>query len=430
MPTGPYTRERSLVFRDPHIGTIGHVHQSPLVKGFTANSNDTQVVGKQKTVSWNNPGWMTRKRLLSDSRVRPGVKKVIEGQDYGSTFFSSKNTYSDNSSFGTWSSAGADGWTRTYFGRIYAASGGPNLAVWWPAVSQASISTLHAVGTTAISRTIPTNPAAGVGVALGELRDLPKIPGRALFMDHLQSFKKRGAGEYLNWEFGLKPLMNDLFAAADAVRDSEKMIAQLLRDSGRPVRRRYEFPVTETVELSRSSQKVLAYPSLGVMATGSEAYLEKSRKTTTRRWFSGCYTYHIEMGSDTLSRLRQQEQLASRLYGLRINPDLLWNLAPWSWLVDWISNLGDMINNLSAFSRDGLVLRYGYIMMESTIVDTYTHPGLRFGSGFTGPLIQEFGTVVKQRERATPFGFGLNTSGFTPRQWAILAALGITRSAR
>jgi len=37
---------------------------------------------------------------------------------------------------------------------------------------------------------------------------------------------------------------------------------------------------------------------------------------------------------------------------------------------------------------------------------------------------------VKKRVKATPYGFGLDTDAFTPRQWAILGSLGISRGSR
>jgi hypothetical protein len=52
-----------------------------------------------------------------------------------------------------------------------------------------------------------------------------------------------------------------------------------------------------------------------------------------------------------------------------------------------------------------------------------------FNLGSTPNCFSSLSTTVERKERikATPFGFGLVDSDFTNRQWAILAALGITR---
>jgi hypothetical protein len=117
------------------------------------------------------------------------------------------------------------------------------------------------------------------------------------------------------------------------------------------------------------------------------------------------------------------------LLGIRITPEVLWNLAPWSWAIDWFSNLGDVVSNLSDWATDGLALRYGYIMEHKSIYVTYSLVGKpRFlpEGTFASDVIAYRET--KRREKATPFGFGLDWNTFSPRQLAIAAALGITRA--
>jgi hypothetical protein len=122
------------------------------------------------------------------------------------------------------------------------------------------------------------------------------------------------------------------------------------------------------------------------------------------------------------------EQSSAKLFGTRVTPELFWELTPWSWAVDWVTNLGDVIHNVSAFSRDGLVMPYGYMMATITIKDTYTLSGFQFNTGPPQTMFQSFTSTSKQRIRATPFGFGLDLGGFTNRQWAIIGALGLSRT--
>jgi hypothetical protein len=119
---------------------------------------------------------------------------------------------------------------------------------------------------------------------------------------------------------------------------------------------------------------------------------------------------------------------AKKLYGLSLTPETVWNLAPWSWAVDWVSNAGDVISNLSDWATDGLVLRHGYIMEQSFVRDTYEWYGpVNFWSQVY-PAVFTLECRSKLRRRATPFGFGLTFGDFTPRQWAIAIALGLTKT--
>jgi hypothetical protein len=79
-------------------------------------------------------------------------------------------------------------------------------------------------------------------------------------------------------------------------------------------------------------------------------------------------------------------------------------------------------------SNDSLVLRWGYIMCHYTCRDTYLLDGVAVKGSTGGPRSQTFVTDVKTRYRATPYGFGLDIASFSPRQWAILGALGISRA--
>jgi hypothetical protein len=105
----------------------------------------------------------------------------------------------------------------------------------------------------------------------------------------------------------------------------------------------------------------------------------------------------------------------------------LWNLTPWSWVADYFANIGDVMTNVSYFSQDNLLLRYGYIMREEKVTDEWTWTGLIPGYGSISTSIGA-GSVTKQRLKATPYGFGLSTGGLNTSQWAILVALGIARA--
>jgi hypothetical protein len=288
-------------------------------------------------------------------------------------------------------------------------------------------------GTTAIARTIPTNPVAGAAQFIGELREgLPSVPG-------ISAFKKPGptgiADEYLNFEFGIKPILSDLRKFGEAARTSSDVIEQLKRDSGRLVRRRYTFPVERTITTEVASPAPWGgYPSFRLAApncyAGSPGPLIRTREETYEYWFSGAYTYVYVTGDSAYDRARAAEQRLAKLFGTRISPELLWELTPWSWAADWVGNMGDVIHNLSAFSNDSLVLRWGYLMCHYTCRDTYSADNtVILGSGIR-PQTQTYVTDVKKRIRATPYGFGLDTDKFTTRQWAILGALGMSRGSR
>jgi hypothetical protein len=149
------------------------------------------------------------------------------------------------------------------------------------------------------------------------------------------------------------------------------------------------------------------------------------------RWFSGAFVYHLPQSffADLYSPFASDFQRVSHLFGLELTPDVLWELTPWSWAVDWFSNVGDVIHNVSAWANDGLVMKYGYIMEYSFVQDTYTFVGpTNVVGGFAGrPPNLTLVVETKVRKKANPFGFGLTMSGLSTVQKSILAAVGLSR---
>jgi hypothetical protein len=151
------------------------------------------------------------------------------------------------------------------------------------------------------------------------------------------------------------------------------------------------------------------------------------RKVTTRRWFSGAFTNYVPPSAEFGGL-----SAATKLLGLDLTPEVIWEVTPWSWAVDWFTNAGSIISNYTAFEIDGLVMRYGYIMEHVVSVNSYYHEGPTgtiFGDA-ARPPVMEFVTETKSRRRATPYGFGLDMGALSGFQQSIIAALGLSRAGR
>jgi hypothetical protein len=314
---------------------------------------------------------------------------------------------------------------------------GPVLAfdpasVVYPTSAESSDKELIAKGTTAIARCKPTNSVADVATALAELysEGLPKLAGSALWEQRTLRLKDTG-NEYLNQEFGWQPMISDIRSIAQAVASSHALLKAYEKNSGSFVRRRYSFPEerTSVTTLKQAYGTITTSPSPLFVAFGPPGVVYLKEDTYRDVWFSGAFTYHLPSGFKSRNAIARMVAKADALLGLDLRPEVLWNAAPWSWAVDWFSNAGDLISNFSDWSTDGLVLKYGYIMEHSFASNTYFVQGPhRFSDlGFDpSPVVASVET--KRRLEATPYGFGLDWSSFSPRQWSIISALGLTKS--
>jgi hypothetical protein len=275
---------------------------------------------------------------------------------------------------------------------------------------------LWGLGSTVIAKSIPDVPEFSLFRFIGELHaGLPKIPG----MIAAKERKLRNAGgEYLNFQFGLMPTISDVqklvkvlgepkFRAAVQRQLFEEHRVRKTIDKGKTYDHR---PLGGTEFYSLSSNF-----SSGMSGTYS---LEKEYKI----WSSCSFAYYQVNALDQLLN-----ELDAKTGGVGIVPTGIdvWNLIPWSWFVDWFTNINHVITNLSFLGKDGLYLQRGYIMAHYSEVEKTTQRREYMGTPISTTGVRTF--ERKYRVKASPFGFGLTWKDFDPFQLSILGALGVSR---
>jgi len=308
----------------------------------------------------------------------------------------------------------------------------------FPPVSYPTIGAINADGTRGIDRSLPTKIAAGLTQSLLELRqDLPHVPLWNIWRSRGGVAQKAG-GEFLNWEFGIQPTAGDVTKLALAVRDRKIYLDRLKQEANAQVRRKVlVYDTSSIVERGQvGSGLPLMQSTPGFLSPAASFYSQGGRTLATdtyrqRCWLSSAFEY-VLWDMDTL--LDRQENLLQRidhLLGIGITPDTVYQLTRWSWLLDWVSNFGSVVRNFTAFCNldDRLTMKYAYVMHTTYAQRTFVFSGAVLRANVTAPtsVTQYSSMTKKERHRASPFGFGLNVSGFSSKQWAILGALGLSR---
>lgn len=294
-------------------------------------------------------------------------------------------------------------------------------------------SDLDAAGATAISLCAPTNPVATLGTGLAEAfrEGLPSFPGVSSWKRRLGILRSLG-NEFLNVEFGWLPLVKEITDVRDALKFHSTVIKQYERDANRQVRREFHYPV----EHSSSEVKTSGYAgfpggSTGAFNIGEPRTITTRTEVTRRKWFSGAFIHPPLRSGNALSTTLNAGTEADKLFGIALTPDVLWELTPWSWAIDWFTNAGEVINNVTAMNQYGLIMRYGYMMEESStkVTRSISSAGLRDKrtKADVGACPDSWTLVTsKVRRPANPFGFGIDNSSLSLEQFAILAAVGIS----
>jgi hypothetical protein len=217
----------------------------------------------------------------------------------------------------------------------------------------------------------------------------------------------------------------------------DRKLAQLVRDNGNGIHRRRQIAETTDSTVTISGGAGTPYsgwsnpPPFWTSGTGQ---VVKTTRTLQKVWACGSFRYYIpDIGSSQWTR-----KATNALFGLVPTPEILWNAIPWTWLIDWFSNLGDVMSNLSPGAVDNVTASHAFVMRTREIVTTYEGSAVVHQKGSKStpndyiPNAFVYVTATdkaqyKTRVVASPFGFGLHWPDLTAKQMGIAAALGISR---
>lgn len=259
--------------------------------------------------------------------------------------------------------------------------------------------------TQAAARTNPSRPYVDVPVnalQLGELTHLIRDTGRSLY---------RSLGNNnLMYQFGIVPLVGDLVKMinfADQVNRRVQVINRLKSSRG------FRKTVLIGNYSSAESQDRI------VQSQGS--YLGRTfNVVTTLQVKAHCrWLPTAEMGSLTSSN--EVRDLARRaVLGLTIDSSSLWELIPWTWLIDWGTNFGQYLsahrNIVPAILSDVSVMRHTRTVAECDPID--------LGS------VQMTGIKYIRENKTRATSFVAPTAHFpflSGQQVGIVASLAVTR---
>jgi len=258
--------------------------------------------------------------------------------------------------------------------------------------------------------------------------------GRSLALREWKQSPKSAADQFLNGAFGWRPFVKSIVSVCDTLLFAADHIASRERNNGRWLKRRFaeEELVSESLLYGQYGvTSSLATPVLGInqIAPFSGSF-EIRRQTYSRVWYEGSFKYYrpeFDRGLKTeYPTLRTVRQMAT-LLGANLNATTLYKVTPWTWLADWFVNVGGNIQALEDLATNQVASRYMYLM-RSTFDQFEYKVVFSDYSGKTFELVWYKSAALKRREPAvSPFGFALLPGGLSPMQYAIMAALGISR---
>jgi hypothetical protein len=143
---------------------------------------------------------------------------------------------------------------------------------------------------------------------------------------------KAGAAGHLTWSFAVKPLMLDVQSLAATLNTLADRLAWLRKHQGKPVKVTFRKDVTD---IARPSD---TYTYWG---TGQAEHLVDDVKATYTAY--ALVTYDIA----DLNDLELKARILARSFGVDNPLGVLWELTPFSFVLDWIVKVGDFLASLT-----------------------------------------------------------------------------------
>lgn len=256
------------------------------------------------------------------------------------------------------------------------------------------------------ARTNPGKPSIDLPVFLGEMRDLPHLVKET--GDFLLG--RRGSFNGLSWTFGWEPLLRDLGKMINFTDVAEKRFQELNRLHKRGIRRNQT--VFERSIIGTSTNMVLNSDNNCVVRG------DVSHTTTFKKWVSISWKPSPVPSYDSAAI---RDQAWKSTLGLSARPKIIWDLMPWSWLVDWFANVGDF---LQASDNSVAVIGSSCVMLKKTMVGS-----VKITSTTSGLSCTDGSWYKKTMNRLPNPGIGLDASipVLTGRQLSILGGLATSR---
>lgn len=274
----------------------------------------------------------------------------------------------------------------------------------------------------ALARTNPNRPEIDLPVFLFELADIPKTL-RFLTELGFKKFRRQPvktvAEGYLNYEFGVAPFLRDIFSMMDFTNSVEKRLRELrnLQSNKKGLGRGKTAWETDEVFAPWTTVATPLYQENNVL---SAVWHTRYRKWCTTRWVP---TTDITTLSDEDLRAR-----ANRIvFGTDFSFATLWEAMPWSWLIDWFTNVGDIVAN----SRNTIPVTHERSCIMKSIITRLESVKIVSGSGLSTATVKASKIPTRVDLNRTPWSGSLTPEFTLPflngKQLAILGAIGVTR---
>lgn len=259
----------------------------------------------------------------------------------------------------------------------------------------------------------------------------------------LRDKARLAADAYLQYKFNISPLISDIQGVYHSLYDQYRRINKAIAEQGRPRVGHFTVSLNEGLvdRYDVSSERSL-YDSSTRTGWASSCQQITGTSSSERFVSQGSSVFHVEILYSVRYADYQVEhaRLLSILDGLgvNVNPAIIWNAIPWSFVVDWVAGVSRYLDRQKlGFMDPALCIHKALWSIRRTrqiLVQTKVR---MMGEGHS-PLWPQMLThplTVETAYRRQTFGLGdvvtrFKTSGLNATELSLAGALAISRRPR
>lgn len=255
------------------------------------------------------------------------------------------------------------------------------------------------------SNALPTSRRFDAIREIGELKDLP-----SLIKQGFETFLSTGAGGtptqamsnlFLAKEFGIDPIVSTVHKLLRLPSEIAKRVNYLIAREGKPTSlhayHNYGEPLESTAGFTYSP--LISETAVGTFTTGFRQVELRS-------------TINCLVKFPPLEMPSLKEDLADRIWGARFRAQDLYNLMPWTWLIDWFAGIGDYMDTFCTINENPSTINYGFLTYVSKGEVTSTYLGTVPWStsrkvSTTAPIVTETGIIPTSHQSVLRYKYYL-----------------------
>lgn len=299
--------------------------------------------------------------------------------------------------------------------------------------AEEEVGDLYSLGRGAYEKFSPLKPRVDMGQFFAEFGEIPRmLRATAKFFRNIWRSMggaktwfgpKHVADEWLNTQFGWVPFLSTLSDLIRTTQNVSSYIERLRRFNGKWEKRGGRVAkVNTTSEYDMLHNVLFSADSRFSISTNVKTSVE----TKFDAWYEAKYRYWIP----ELRKPGIPLSVLNQMYGMRVSPALIWELIPWSWLIDWFADIGRILQAADERQFGQLVSKDGYLMGHLTRrFKTEANFHISSSSDSAHSYCTTYSMIDrKERIQSTPYGFGVHFTDLSPWKVSILAALGVSKS--